>query len=486
MTVRTIRLNAKLENESDNKSLLVARDDLRLAANRTITRLYLGETKQGESQHTAAYRIVSGIAGHEPAAYQPTDGGNVLCGGARSALATLVHDRFKKDAKDIETGKKSLATFRRIPVLVRQSEVKVLGNEYVELGIYGKPNPRRLKFKVWPAGRRQRATWRAIVLGTLRYGDARLQTDRLGRWYILLSHHAMVEESKPDGIIVCADVRAGTLKALCAGVGDSLEKDAERQDFPPSANFWRLWEQDLATRRAIGLTNRLEYELREGRGRQHKLEPIYRRRERYRLRVEDMCHCMARALVNWAKKQEANRIVLWNPVGKVQLQQDATEDTHPRKTRAEMRARFLREQRTKLSDLIKQKAELAGIVVEIYTLKKEEIEASQSDRLMALARKAFEKNSAVEPGRCTGAGEDVRAVASPKGEIGESRAASGEMIADSRQALERSPRSGVKSSDRLESQGSGDISNRDVRNATRKHRRNRRIELPGSQRVKEI
>jgi hypothetical protein len=352
---RCIRLCARIADKAEDLAIRQARDDLRLAANRTITGLYIGT--DGVPPHTAAYRMMSGIKGHS-ATYVATT--QTVSGGVRSAVATHVYDRWRTDRRDIEAGRKSLATFRRLPLLMRRQEVEVIDHEHVALLIWGRAPgqaPRWVRVEVWPTGRRYRSLWRRIVGHEVQHGDARLQMDRLHRWYLLLSYSEDVEERSASG---------GTLTLTLTGecwhaVHTSPDGEViDERDFRPSGQFWLAWSRELQLFRQIGECNRQEYEVRTGRGRGAKIAPLERRRDKYRLRIEDMCRVMAAAIVRYAVQEKCS-IVLPKLKGEAVRQQNRTEDVRPRETRAVLRSRFLRRQRGKVEELIRSAAEHHGV-----------------------------------------------------------------------------------------------------------------------------
>lgn len=370
MTTRCIRLQARLERRAEHVELLRARDDLRLAANRTMTLIHTRGALNGEPLHTTAYRAVSGIRGEE-ATYEPTTT-QPIAGGCRSAVATLVYQRYREDRGKIRRGEKSLATFRRLPLLFRRQEVGVLSHEALELLVWGRAPghpPRRLTFAVRPAGSRHRAVWRAVVAGTLRYGDARLQLDRLGRWYVLLSHEVLTPEARATGGVL--GVELGADRFAVAAHLSALGELEDTEVFPSPLNFWRHWQQDLRIRREIGRANRKDYGLRAGKGRGRKLRPLEKRRARYEARIVDACRVVAHAIVRYAIEHGCRAVAVPNLRTAAKRQQDATEDVQPRETRADIRSRFLRRNRGRLRDAIAAKCEEHGIeLLEVSSAKR--------------------------------------------------------------------------------------------------------------------
>lgn len=468
--IRSIRLNARVLDKAEDKQLRLARDDLRLAANKVMTRLYLRDqedTRHDEAPHTAAYRMLGGIKGHEPA-YEPTTTAPVA-GGVRSAVATLVHDRYREDRRDIETGRKSLATFRRLPLVVRKQEISIPDPEHIDCLIWGKPSPRKVRFEVWagPRDTRTRKLWRAIAAGEVKHGDLRLTMDRLGRWYILLAHHHEAPEAKTVGAVLGVAIEGGEWR----GVLLRPDGTSEVERFALPINFWDLWSRDLRLFREIGRANRLDYGLRAGRGRGGKIAPIERRRRRYGARVEDAARVLARAVTRHALGAGAV-IALTDLRGEAVAAIDATEAVSPRGSRAEIRARFLRRNRGRVHELIASACARDGVAVVSVSCANLKDETGKLSIAEVIASRGREKLAAVGGDR-PGVAGSVRAVAGPEAEKGEGQAASGEMIADSRQPLERSASSGVKSPERDPSQGGSDATDRGSRKRPPKHRRRR-------------
>lgn len=501
---RCIRLGARIvvEGAKDDKekerieaiehrALLLARDDMRLTANRTITELYVRTRKPPEpgapkvALHTQAYRLISGVHG-ETSTYEPTQPENRVSGGVRSAVATHVYQRLSTDLSKIKNGETSLATFRRLPLLVRKQEVTIRDHETVELLFYGRPKPRRVRFHVWPCGRHSVSTWRAIVGGTLSSGDVRLQLDRKGRWFILLSHSILTPDPRVDGGVLGVEISPSGLQ----GVVLQPTGDLDFETFPPPCHFWRLWARDLDIRRQIGRANRLDYDLRGGRGRAKKLKPFDRLREKYRLRVLDACRVMAAALARYAAEAGVRAVALAKLKGEVEKQQDRTEDVVPRETRAEMRSKFLRQNKGQLDALIRTACEGRGIKVLavsgakryltcaecgekgemrsgdftcMYDACKRRGKRTEAARNTALVL-ARRGEAALSAGNPAG-GESARLVAQPEAEEAGGRAG-GESLG---QAPERSASSSVDAGEsrvdgeRPESEGSGGTENRDSR-----------------------
>jgi len=456
--IRCIRLSLRLSDD-ESRALKVARDDLRIAANAVMRDLYLREQEEpdGVAPHTYAYRRLGGVKGLEPA-YVPT--GEPVGGGVRSAVATHCYARWRTDRRDVARGEKSLATFRRLPLMLRRQEARVVDHEHVEMLVWGKPNPRWVRAECWPAGRRQRKTWRQIARGKIRHGDLKLQLDRLGRWYGLLAYEEEPETiSAGAGGVVALEVRGGSLAGLHLRSGGKTEA----LDYPPPCNFWRLWEEWLRWRREVGRCARKDYELREGRGRARKLAPLGARREKYERRIEDACRIMARAAVNYASSEGA-AIAITAQIGRTEEQQDESEDVRPRETRAELRSRFLRRNRQRLMDRVRTAAESAGVrVAEVSAAKLHE----SDDPLREIARRGY---VAVGLPVVPEGDSDAPLVAEGEAEGHESRAASGDVIADSRQALDVSARSRVTTRDRSASKGAENAQDRGSRCEPRKRR----------------
>lgn len=275
------------------RDLWSAMDDLRAAANRGISALFMlklgllpwpveepKRPKPGASMEarkvpirTLCYRAMNG--GWQPFGtpmYQPREGAPAVSSSVLLDLAGYLYTRLQTDWVDIQHGDRALPTFRSIPI----------GSPYVEVD----KELGTVTFSLW-AGRGRRITvrprrldsrsWRTLRSAT-KFGGARLVWDRppgrAGKWFLSLS----VEVPKVDrtsAALICA-VRLG-METTCTLAYAERDTGApvragDQINLPASA--WQAVRRVARERTARGEWNRKERGLREGRGRARKLRAV--------------------------------------------------------------------------------------------------------------------------------------------------------------------------------------------------------------------
>ncbi len=168
--VRTLRVEVsfpdlrKTDRERLYHELWGAGDDLRRAANRAMTAFWQlrqgllpwperekGGKTEPVPEGTLAYQALSGV--WQPwgkPLYAPE--GRAVSGGAKADLGQIVYTRFVTDYKDVRAGRKSLATFKQMPIGTYRQGVEILPNLDVVLKLWEGGG----RVRVRPRGRRGR------------------------------------------------------------------------------------------------------------------------------------------------------------------------------------------------------------------------------------------------------------------------------------------------------------------------------------------
>lgn len=358
-----------------------AEGDLRRAANLAMSALYqlkLGtipwpeaEAKKGVDKgkvrkvplRTLCYQALSG--GWQPFGhplYTPGGGHERVSSNALLDLAGYLFVRIRDDWPAVQMGKKSLPTWRSVPI----------GSPYVDVD----KETGSISFALW-AGRAGRVTVRPRKLDgrgwsdlrrAVKFGTCRLTwyqpVGRKGRW--MLSVSAQFEKRAPDPAQkpLVAAVRLGMLTtctlAYCEP-GKSSVGRADSVDLPGST--WRSVRRIERERTERGEWNRRDRGQREGRGRERKLRATQGLSDTVARVTDTAVRQVAAAVVATAVRRGATVLALpdlqaWS----VAQEMDRTRDL-PEEGRAAHRRWYLRWHQGALRQRIEQAAQLRGLTV---------------------------------------------------------------------------------------------------------------------------
>jgi len=323
--IKVIKLNVHHFNTPDwkklSKKLYSVNRDLMVAANRIISRLYLinngtinlpeKTNKDGSigeiCPRTYAYQLMTGKCGDK--VYEPTL--VEISGGCKSAIAEKVSQRFKTDKKKLKRGEQSLSSFKKnIAMPIRASEINIVDKETVNLGLFAKGED-KISANVYVKGNNHEEVWKRILSGEYIAKSADLLHDDKNQWSI---HLAYEFESKPSIInkecIIGIDLGMTDLVA-CAIMkpnGDFVE----HKIFHGGMNFWKFFAQYEKIRKNIGHANRVAYGIRQGLGRQRKIRPLRKIKNKYALRRQAEIRNIAKAVADFAVSMDCKKAAFEN------------------------------------------------------------------------------------------------------------------------------------------------------------------------------
>lgn len=356
------------------KELWSAQDDLRAAANRLVSALWqvhLGtlehpvDEKKGRKVplQSLAYQGLSGKwqPFGEPL-YLPR--GRAVASHVLLELAAVVHTRMQADRLEILRGQKSLPTWKSIPLGVVGQSVRVAEDGMVAIKVWGgRGSDTWLRL----APRKLDASQRSSLL-TGKPGTARLvwrkPKGRKGKWMLSLAVTTPARELSPPVPLIAA-VHLGMINSCTvAYVGresGTPEKRCDVHNIPRTA--LRAAHRLRNERRERSATNRQEWGLREGRGRQRKLRVVETLSGRERATVDTAIRQTAAAVVSRALARGAVELVIedltaWSVARAMDELPDATN-----RARADFRRWYLRWHQGELRQRLKEAAEREGMVV---------------------------------------------------------------------------------------------------------------------------
>lgn len=357
-----------------------AQDDLRAAANRTISALYMlrigtvpwpeAEAQRGANKgtvrkvplQTLCYQALSGA--WQPFGtplYAPAEGNQRVSSHALLDLAGMIHTRIQTDWVEIQRGQKSLPTWRSMPI----------GSPYVEVD----RELGTVTFSLW-AGRGRKVTVRPRKLDTaswrdlrraVKYGGCRLTWDkpsgRTGKWFLSLSVE-LPTETRAQAPLVAA-VRLGMLTtctvAYVSRETGKLLGRTDSVDLP--ASTWRAVRRVEKARTERGAWNRKDHGQRVGRGRDRKLRVVEGLGDIVQRTTDTAIRQVAAAVVSTAIQRGAAVLALpdfahWS----VASEMDKTADL-PEGDRAAHRRWYFRFHQGTLRQRIREAAQREGLAV---------------------------------------------------------------------------------------------------------------------------
>lgn len=362
--------------------------DITRACNQLISALWLvsiGQiprpvraTDEGEKQiplRTLAYQGLSGAwQPHGFPLYTPYERNGVAnpsaSGGVLSETANTVLSRLKTDLTDIRSGKKSLATFREMPICYRASEVTLRDDGGIELVTFaGRKNNR---VTVFP--RNLDASQRQLLAkcreGTLSYGSARLQWRQRpgtkGKWFFSLAwtdktHEIAPVQEGPEAVIAGIDL--GIEHAIWIAYTGSDGRPKRYNDvleFPASvlqATARRKQEQRERLR-----WNRKEFGLRTGHGRHRKLRVVEHLGDVVSRTHDTMIRQLASAAIEKARARGATLIVLEDHKDWSVNRMHSEAEGHSSSRAAQLRKDYFRWHQGAMRVALEQYAEKVGLL----------------------------------------------------------------------------------------------------------------------------
>jgi hypothetical protein len=328
-----------------------AMSDLTTASNKAISALWLlkqgnlpwplyplGHKKAGQKVifRSLVYQCFSG-------AWQPwgeplyvAKRGPQVAGNALLDAAGRVHTRIKTDYKDITMGKKSMSTFRQVPVGVVGASVSFGAADAVTLQIWGKDTQRKtvtVRPRKLDGG--QLAILRHCAAGTYKHGNAALiwhqPIGRKGKWMLTLAWTKVSsatlgldvvgqgggsqaqdgQANRASRVELIAGVHLGMLSTASVAY---IKHDGEvlrKKDILDLANSAvRAYERMFQEKRQRSNTNRNELHLREGRGRQRKLRVVEAFGEKGSRIVDTAVKQLAALVVSAAQRKGATTLAI--------------------------------------------------------------------------------------------------------------------------------------------------------------------------------
>lgn len=271
---------------------------------------------------SAAYQGLSGAwqpYGHP--LYTPYEGkGRVnsrASGGVISELSSRVLVRLKTDTADIRAGKKSLATFKALPIPMRRSEVVLREDGRIDLVVFGGRQNNRVTIAPRNVDEGQAALLARCQKGELKHGSATLSwTQRpgaKGKWMFSLAWtdeaHELATAEAPEDLVAGIDL--GIEHAVWISY---IGLDGTAKKFNDTIEFPR------ATIRAVGEVkreagqrlrwNKQAFGVREGRGVSRKIRPTEHLGDRVARTHTTMLKQICSATLAYAKERGAKILVI--------------------------------------------------------------------------------------------------------------------------------------------------------------------------------
>jgi hypothetical protein len=302
--------------------------DLTAAANRLIGALWqvrIGtlpwptrEAKGGGEERvplqTLAYQGLSGKwRPFGTSLYAPIYSSTTASSAVILDLASSVHTRLDEDFVDIQRGKRSLPTFRSLPLGLTTHGVEVAANGDVTLRLW----PGKGANSITVAPRKIDASARVILRrcaeGTLKAGGAKLAwvapEGRKGKWLLSVQWTGDVERATGE-VFAGLDLGLRQSATLCC-VSTATGKATRSTDIlrlPASVmRGWRRWE---AERRERGGSNRAVFQRRAGRGVGRKMRSLDALQNKQARLVDAEVAELAAGIVRQAKARGAVGIAI--------------------------------------------------------------------------------------------------------------------------------------------------------------------------------
>lgn len=361
--------------------------DLTRAANRAISAMWLlqlgmypwpqKEDGAPVSLQTLAYQLLSGKwqpAGrpsYEPGPDAPVAGSNVLV-----QLSNDVLTRINTDLQDIKAGRKSLATFREVPIPFPGSVVRPQADGSFLLSVYAGRKGNLLRVRPRKLDTSTNAIMHRIREGRYTHGSAKLWRDaRNAKWFMALSWTDKAYEvatlptdpAEATDVIV-AGVDTGIQHAcwvafVNGATGEPLPK-AEIVQFPSRTT--RGVSRISRERRERLQYNRADLGLREGRGRTRKLRVVAAIGDKIDRMHTTMISQIAAATVNKIKERGATVMVIEDHSHWSETKMHRGADEQTRSEAARTRAAYYRWHQGAMRVALAQVGEREGLkVIEI-------------------------------------------------------------------------------------------------------------------------
>lgn len=335
--------------------------------------------KTGEEKpialRTLAYQGLSGAwQPHGHPLYSPYEGkGRVnprASGGVLSETANVVLNRLQTDFIDCLSGKKSLPTFREMPISYRASETEFREDGGIELVTFN--GRRNNRISVWPRklDDGQRAIFNRLRDGTYKTGCSRLQWIKRkggkGRWMISIAwtdekHEANAIE---PGKSLVAGIDLGIEHAVWIAytdLGGVARRFNDTIEFP--GNILRSIAQRRRERTQRSRWNRDDFGLRTGRGRGRKMRVVNHLSDTVVNTHDTMIRQLAAATVKKAIARGATVIVLEDHKDWSVERMHEEADQHSKKRAAQIRHTYFRWHQGAMRVAIQNAAEKAGLTV---------------------------------------------------------------------------------------------------------------------------
>lgn len=323
---------------------------------------------------TLAYQAFSGAwQPYGYPLYTPYEGKGrcnpAAAGGVLSETAAAVLTRLKTDANDIRSGKKSLATFREMPICYRASEVTLRPDGAIELVTFAGRKNNRVTIRPRKLDASQRALLARCAEGQLKYGSARLQWKQRpgtkGKWLFSLTwtdpNHAVQPASLSAPALV-AGVDLGIEHAIWVAYTDEAGQPRRYNDVIefPAAVLHATAKRRKAQRERLRW-NRKDVGLRTGRGRDRKLRVVAHIGDVVTRTHTTMVRQLAAAAVEKARARGASLLVLEDHKDWSVHRMHAEADDRSRSEAARLRATYFRWHQGAMRAALEQYAEKVGL-----------------------------------------------------------------------------------------------------------------------------
>lgn len=363
-------------------------DELRDAANRMIRILWLLDQREipwpEAPRARGAQKGVVAKVPHQTLAYRLLSGDwkvgeDVVFANASGLLAqtfctltTRVLTRIKEDAWEVKVGKKSLPTFRQLPI------------EYPAVYVHDWTENNEFTLKTYKDGHNVRvrprkldgsrlAILRRIRTGEYKLGSVQLVRDqppeRHERWFVSISYTTpeVVDAPAPvtergEGLVCGVDIGIRHA-AFCVFVkpdGEVARMSPLVIGFP--RRTLRAVERIEVERKQRSEYNRADLDLRSGRGRDRKLRPLLKIGDKVRRANDTMVSQIVSRVVRGAKAKGATLLVIEDHSGwSTEQLHDRADNARTLREGARIRRNYFRWHHGEMAAKLKQVAEREGL-----------------------------------------------------------------------------------------------------------------------------
>lgn len=375
--------------------LLRAQGDITRAANRVMTALwgirtglmsqphwghdypngrFPGGEKDGQPVpiRSLAYQGLSGKWAPLGEPFYKASGPQAVSSKVLLHVAGVVNTRLDKDFKEVLVGKKSLPTFRELPLGAQGQAVSLDSRGWFVFPVWEGRRDNRITVAPTRLRGGGQVILRRLVSGEYKLGDVKLYRDKnTGKWSLSVSWTGEVQE--PESNLV-AGLDLGIVNTTMLAYVDMTTMEAQhprdRVNIPESVfRHWRREERERSERLRF---NRDVQEVRTGRGRDRKLRVVEVLRRRISNHVDTVVHQTAAAVASTLEKRGVRLLVMEDLTG-FTAQKLAEYEALEGQKRSEARKRFLRWHQGALRAAIRNAVEQKGVeVIEVapaYTSK---------------------------------------------------------------------------------------------------------------------